>query len=184
MKINPYGMGNAYPTQINRQQEIQNTQPQNSTQNIPSDSNDITSLSEQELKLRKFTDGVKGANEMIGAMQIADITLNALGNQLKTGNSDIANLDSTAKATQFKNDSLFGRELSVSLSGESVSISLPFPSKLAENGDLAQALSQKHDEISSKLGKISELIEKGSQPFVANGFDFENFDANAFKSMF
>ena len=181
MKINPYGMGNAYPTQpLNKPQEAQNIQPQN----IPTDSNDVANISEQELKLRKFTDGVKGANEMIGAMQIADITLNALGNQIKTGNSNITDLDNTAKATQFKNDSLFGRELSVSLANESVSISLPLPSTIAQNGDLTQGLLAKHDEISSKLSKISELIEKGSQPFVANGFDFENFDANAFKSMF
>ena len=186
-KINPYGIGNNVYQQSPKQEVAAQEKTVQQAPAAIQDTQEISNLSSQELAIRKFSDGVKGANEMIGAMQIADITLNALSNQIRSGNGDLASLDSTAKAAQFKNDTLFGRELSVSLNDENVTLSLPLPSKLANNeADLAQSLTQKHEEISQKLGKISELIEKASLPFTQNtqNFDFENFDANTFKGLF
>ncbi len=64
---------------------------------------------------------------------------------------------------------------------------LPLPSQLLkENSSLIQALANKHDEISQKLGQVSDLVEKASLPLnqATTNFDFENFDANTFKGLF
>ena len=122
---------------------------------------------------------------MVGAMQIADITLNALSNQIKSSGENLSALDSSAKAAQFKGEALFGKELTISLAGESVSLSLPLPSQM--QGNLSENLANKHQEIADKMGQISGLIEKASMPFSApNGqtFDFENFDPSSLKGIF
>ncbi|WP_039872740.1 flagellar FLiS export co-chaperone, partial [Helicobacter canadensis] len=139
--------------------------------------------------IRKFSDGIKGANEMIGAMQIADITLNALSTQAKDMeiNADNLNsLDSIAKTAQFKNESLFGKELTLNLAGENVSLSLPLPSQISNENSLVENFSQKHNEINEKMTKISSLIEKASLPLggATQNYDFENFDSNSFKNLF
>ncbi|MDE5592077.1 MAG: flagellar FLiS export co-chaperone, partial [Helicobacter sp.] len=157
--INAYGIGNLPHTQ-----NLTSTQ-QVKEQNEPvAEIHELPKISDQALEIRKFSDGVKGANEIIGAMQIADITLSALGNQAKSlgevnaQNIDI--LDSIAKNAQFKGESLFGRELSLSFGGESISLSLPMPSQiLQQESPVIQAFSDKHQEISEKLTSISQLIE-------------------------
>lgn len=187
--VNPYGIGKVYPnpqvnavkpTQEIRAQEVRNIESQNvqETQELPN-------LSPMALEIRKFSDGVKGANEMIGAMQIADITLSGLGNQIKSSGGDLSQLDNTAKAAQFKGESLFGRELTLSLAGENVSLSLPLPSQM--DGSISENLASKHNEIMDKMGKISSLIEKASLPIGAPSvqeFDFENFDPSTLKGLF
>ena len=185
--VNPYGLGNVYTQNI--QPNTKESQP-SSTQNIQ-DSQELPNLSKETLEIRKFSDGVKGANEMVGAMQIADITLNALSTQAKDmGEINPENLnilDKTAKAAQFRNEALFGRELSLNLAGENVSLSLPLPSQMAQdNSSLIESLSQKHNEISDKMSTISTLIEKASLPLSNNtqNYDFENFDTNSFKNLF
>ncbi|EEO25995.1 flagellar FLiS export co-chaperone [Helicobacter winghamensis] len=183
--INPYGLGNAYKTPeatLNVESKI--TQEQVASQ-ATQEAQELPNLSQNVLEIRKFTDGIKGANEMVGAMQIADITLNALSNQIKSSGSDLNALDVSAKAAQFKGEALFGKELTTSLAGESVSLSLPLPSQM--EGDLGENLANKHQEIMDKMGQISGLIEKASLPFSApNGqsFDFENFDPSSLKGIF
>lgn len=184
--VNPYGMGKIYP---NSQINLQPTQGVQDTINAESqavqEAQELPNLSQTALEIRKFSDGVKGANEMVGAMQIADITLSGLGNQIKSSGEDLAQLDNTAKAAQFKGEALFGKELSLSLAGENVSVSLPLPSQM--EGSISENLTNKHNEIMEKMGKISELIEKASQPFNApsnQDFDFENFDPSSFKGLF
>ncbi|WP_104721964.1 flagellar FLiS export co-chaperone [Helicobacter mesocricetorum] len=187
--VNPYGLGNIQtrhtaPTATKQDQITEKPQSQ--------ERQELPAISNQVLEIRKFSDGIKGANEIIGAMQIADITLNALGSQVKTlGEIDSKNinlLDTTAKNAQFKGETLFGKELTLNLAGENVSLSLPLPSQLLnENSSFIQALSNKHDEISQKLGQVSNLIEKASLPFnnkTTKNFDFENFDADTFKGLF
>lgn len=181
--VNPYGIGNAFAPQGS--QNIQKPQEQSITQSQQSQElQELPTLSQRDLEIRRFSNDIKGANEMVGAMQIADITLNALSNQAKLGTSSTQELDNTAKAAQFKGESLFGRELSMSLAGENISLSLPLPSQI--EGDLVENFSNKHDEISKNLSKMSELIEKASMPIAPNSqnYDFENFDATAFKNMF
>lgn len=181
--VNPYGIGNAFAPQGS--QNIQKPQEQSITQSQQSQElQELPTLSQRDLEIRRFSNDIKGANEMVGAMQIADITLNALSNQAKLGTSSTQELDNTAKAAQFKGESLFGRELSMSLAGENISLSLPLPSQM--EGDLVENFSNKHDEISKSLSKMSELIEKASMPIAPNSqnYDFENFDATAFKNMF
>ncbi|MDD6055480.1 MAG: flagellar FLiS export co-chaperone [Helicobacteraceae bacterium] len=181
--INPYGVGSVYkPQNTQGIAQTESQKPQATTQSI--ETQELPQISQNALEIRKFSDGVKGANEMIGAMQIADITLNALSNQ-RQNSSDLSALDNTAKAAQFKGEGLFGRELSLSLAGESVSLSLPLPSQIS--GDLGESLANKHEEILDKMGQISGLIEKASLPFTApNGasFDFENFDPSSLKGIF
>ena len=185
--VNPYGLGNIYTQNI---QPITKESQPSTTQNIQ-DSQELPNLSKETLEIRKFSDGVKGANEMVGAMQIADITLNALSTQAKDmGEINPENLnilDKTAKAAQFRNEALFGRELSLNLAGENVSLSLPLPSQMAQDdSSLIESLSQKHNEISDKMSTISTLIEKASLPLSNNtqNYDFENFDTNSFKNLF
>lgn len=182
--INPYGLGNVY-----QKPEVQQVQPQPAQVAIPQEGaqevQELPNLSPTALEIRKFSDGVKGANEMVGAMQIADITLNALSNQIKSSGENLSALDSSAKAAQFKGEALFGKELTISLAGESVSLSLPLPSQM--QGNLSENLANKHQEIADKMGQISGLIEKASMPFSApNGqtFDFENFDPSSLKGIF
>ncbi len=182
--VNPYGMGNIYPQKpISSTKEAESKSIAQSTQ----ESQELPNLSKEALEIRKFSDGIKGANEMIGAMQIADITLNALSTQAQNAKADDLNaLDSTAKAAQFKNESLFGKELTLNLAGESVSLSLPLPSQMDKEKSLVENFSQKHDEISEKMTKISSLIEKASLPLgsTTQNYDFENFDSNSFKNLF
>lgn len=180
--VNPYGVGSVYKPQTQmipqESQKSQNVAQNTETQELPS-------ISQNALEIRKFSDGVKGANEMIGAMQIADITLSGLGNQIKSSGVDLDVLDSTAKAAKFKEEALFGKELKMELAGEEVSLSLPLPSQM--EGDLGVNLANKHQEIMDKMGVISGLIEKASLPFTApNGqsFDFENFDPSSLKGIF
>ncbi|WP_297809788.1 flagellar FLiS export co-chaperone [uncultured Helicobacter sp.] len=186
--VNPYGIGNIYP---NPQVEAlkptiaQEAQIQGVEFNNTQEAQELPELSQIALEIRKFSDGIKGANEMIGAMQIADMTLNGLGNQIKSSGENVAQLDNTAKAAQFKGESLFGRELTLSLAGENVSLSLPFPSQM--EGSISKGLANKHNEIMQKMGQISGLIEKASLPISASStqeFDFENFDANSLKGLF
>ena len=186
--VNPYGLGN-----IQTRHTIPTTKQNEVTQNPQSkEIQELPAISNQALEIRKFSDGIKGANEIIGAMQIADITLNALSSQVKTlGEVDSQNinlLDATAKNAQFKGEALFGKELTLELAGESVSLSLPLPSQLLnKDSSLLQAFSNKHDEISQKLGQVSNLVEKASLPLshkTTQNFDFENFDANTFKGLF
>lgn len=183
--VNPYGVGKIYPNpqvgiQPTHENKAQNAESQN-TQEVQ----ELPNLSEVALEIRKFSDGVKGANEMVGAMQIADITLNGLDNQIKSSGEDLIQLDSTAKVAQFKGESLFGKELTIMLAGENVSLSLPLPSQM--EGSIRENLASKHNEIMEKMGRISELIEKASQPLNApsnQDFDFENFDPSSFKGLF
>ena len=80
---------------------------------------------------------------------------------------------------------MFGRELTISLAEESVSLSLPLPSQM--QGNLSESLADKHQEIADKMVQISTLIEKASMPFSApdgQSFDFENFDPSALKGIF
>lgn len=186
--INPYGLGN-----IQTRHTIPTTAKQNEITQKPQSQEiqELPTISNEALEIRKFSDGIKGANEIIGAMQIADITLNALSSQVKTlgevNSQNIDTLDKTAKNAQFKGDALFGKELTLNLAGENVSLSLPLPSQLfKENSSLIQALANKHDEISQKLGQVSNLVEKASLPLnqATTNFDFENFDANTFKGLF
>ncbi|AWI33643.1 flagellar FLiS export co-chaperone [Helicobacter apodemus] len=186
--INPYGLGN-----IQTSHTIPTTAKQNEITQKPQSKEiqELPTISNEALEIRKFSDGIKGANEIIGAMQIADITLNALSSQVKTlggvNSQNIDALDKTAKNAQFKGDALFGKELTLNLAGENVSLSLPLPSQLLkENSSLMQALANKHDEISQKLGQVSDLVEKASLPLnqATTNFDFENFDANTFKGLF
>ncbi|WP_297579131.1 flagellar FLiS export co-chaperone [Helicobacter sp. UBA3407] len=181
--VNPYGIGNIYPNS-----QVGAIKPQDSAKvesQKAQEMQELPNLSQTALEIRKFSDGVKGANEMIGAMQIADITLNGLGNQIKSSGENITQLDNTAKAAQFKGESLFGKELTLTLAGESVSLSLPLPSQI--QGSISESLTNKHNEIMQKMGKISDLIEKASLPIGApttQEFDFENFDPNTLKSLF
>ena len=182
--IKPYGLGNVY-----QKPEIQQVQPQQTQVAIPQENlqevQELPNLSPTALEIRKFSDGIKGANEMVGAMQIADITLNALSNQIKSSGENLNALDTSAKAAQFKGEALFGRELTISLAGESVSLSLPLPSQI--QGNLSESLADKHQEIADKMGQIRGLIEKASMPFSApdgHSFDFENFDPSALKGIF
>lgn len=185
--INSYGLGNVYqksPTEANVRAESNRTESQAISQGAQ-ETQELPKLSQNALEIRKFTDGIKGANEMVGAMQIADITLNALSNQIRSSGEDLNALDKSAKAAQFKGEALFGKELTISLAGESVSLSLPFPSQM--EGNLGENFANKHEEIAEKMGQISGLIEKASLPFSApNGqsFDFENFDPNSLKGIF
>lgn len=184
--VNPYGIGNIYsqkPTSLPKEAEIESqVQTTQETQELPN-------LSKEALEIRKFSDGIKGANEMIGAMQIADITLNALSAKAKDMEINTTNLDaldSVAKAAQFKNEPLFGKELTLNLAGENVSLSLPLPSQINKEDSLVESLSQKHNEIGEKMSKISSLIEKASLPLggATQNYDFENFDSNSFKNLF
>lgn len=187
--VNPYGIGKVYPnSQVEALKPTMPTQ-ESQTQNIESKNiqevQELPNLSQTALEIRKFSDGVKGANEMIGAMQIADMTLSGLGNQIKSSGEDLAQLDNTAKAAQFKGESLFGRELTLSLAGENVALSLPMPSQM--EGSISENLTNKHNEIMQKMQQISGLIEKASLPFGVQNtqeFDFENFDSNSFKGLF
>ncbi|MBX7489895.1 flagellar FLiS export co-chaperone [Helicobacter turcicus] len=194
--INPYGLGNIYQkpqvealhteskTAESKTAESKTAESQIATQTAQ-EIQELPSLSQNALEIRKFSDGIKGANEMVGAMQIADITLNALSNQIKSSGEDLNALDASAKAAQFKGEALFGKELTISLAGESVSLSLPLPSQI--QGNLSESFANKHQEISDKMGQISGLIEKSSLPFsTPNGqnFDFENFDPSSLKGIF
>lgn len=181
--INQFNTGNVYQT-TQPKEATQVAQLEPNSENSPIEIQELPNVSNQTLEIRKFTDGIKGANEMIGAMQIADITINAISNQLKSGTTDVSTLDSTAKAAQFKSEPLFGKELNLQLAGESISVSLPLPSQLGEF--LPNKLSEKHDEIMEKMTAISGLIEKASLPISNNSenYDFENFDANTFKGLF
>ncbi len=111
--------------------------------------------------------------------------MSGLGNQIKSSGGDLTQLDNTAKAAQFKGESLFGRELTLSLAGENVSLSLPFPSQM--EGSISENLANKHNEIMEKMEQISGLIEKASLPIGAPStqeFDFENFDPSSLKGLF
>lgn len=183
--VNPYGLGNVYqkPEAV-ANIESKTTQAQVAPK-ITQETQELPNLSQNALEIRKFSDGIKGANEMVGAMQIADITLNALSNQIKSSGEDLDALDVSAKAAQFKGEALFGKELTISLAGENVSLSLPLPSQM--QGNLGENFANKHQEIADKMGQISGLIEKASLPFsVQNGqsFDFENFDPSMLKGAF
>lgn len=179
--INPYGVGNVYQNPT-IDSNVSNPKP---TQTTMQEVQELPNLSQNTLEIRRFTDGIKGANEMVGALQIANIALNKLHNAIKDGIEDVTALDAQAKASQFKGEALFGRELTATLGGENVSLSLPLPSQI--EGDLGENFTSKQQEISERIGIISGLIEKASLPFAAasaQNFDFENFDPNVLKGIF
>lgn len=183
--VKPYGLGNIQTT------HIPTTPKQNAITQKPQEIEKLPTISNEVLEIRKFSEGIKGANEIIGAMQIADMTLKSLSSEAKALKEvtpqNIEILDEVAKKAQFKGEALFDKELRLNLAGENLSLSLPLPSQLfKEESSLMQALSNKRDEISQKLGEVGNLIEKASLPLngATTNFDFENFDANAFKGLF
>ena len=97
---NPYGLGNVY-----QKPEIQQVQQQQTEVAIPQEIlqevQELPNLSPTALEIRKFSDGIKGANEMVGAMQIADITLNALSNQVKSSGENLREKHCLVENLQF-----------------------------------------------------------------------------------
>lgn len=183
MQVNPYGINT---TQIPSNAAfnspiIQNAIAQSQAQSEQTSANLSNKIADSlqtspkiALEIRKFSDGVKGANELIGAMQIADITLKKAQSA-----PNLNEADTLANAAKFGGESIFGRELSLNIANEKLSLQLPLPSQIDD-------LSAKRSEISQKLGQISGLIEKASTPVMPQGagnYDFENFDAAAFMKM-
>lgn len=167
---------------------------------------DSAEFDTKRLEIEAFSQGIKGANEFIGALQSADVALKKMGKegenlawihqslqdplmdsstqealkeQLQESQEKISSL---AQNSSFMGKKLFDRELVNEVGGERFSLSLQDPSSLGEES--MSYIEGKRVEISQTLSKVSEAISKGNSTPNPNNYNFEEFDASAFMKLF
>lgn len=131
----------------------------------------------RRLEIEAFTRGVKGANEYIGALQSADVTLKKMS---KSENTEA--MSALAEASSFMGKKLFDRELVNEIGSERFSLTLRNPAPFGE--EAKEYITQKRGEISGLLAKVSDAISNSNRVENPNNYNFEEFDANAFMKLF
>lgn len=131
----------------------------------------------RRLEIEAFAQGVKGANEYIGALQSADIALKKMSNL-----DDAHEMNKVAQSSSFMGKKLFDKELINEVGGERFSLALRDPSLLGN--EAKEYVAQKREEISGLLARVSSAISNSNRVENPNNYNFEEFDANTFMKLF
>ncbi|MDE6979016.1 MAG: flagellar FLiS export co-chaperone [Helicobacter sp.] len=133
-----------------------------------------------------FAKTAKGANEYIGALQTASSTLKKIDKAISEGASE-EQVRELAANSKFLGNTLFDKNLIVSIGKNDFSLTLQNPASLPAE-QRGEYIAKTRDEISSTLGKVSEAITSPEAtpnvPINGQEYNFEEFDAEAFKRMF
>ncbi|WP_181566276.1 flagellar FLiS export co-chaperone [Helicobacter monodelphidis] len=147
---------------------------------------DSLSLSSSNFEVLAFTKSVKGANEFIGALQTANVTLKKIDKAMSEG-ADTGVVSDLAEKSSFMGNKLFNKNLLVSVGGKDFSLTLQNPADLSDDSR-GEYISSKRAEIAQVLSDVNVAVSSHeSMPSVpTNGskYNFEEFDAEAFKKMF
>ena len=133
-----------------------------------------------------FAKTAKGANEYIGALQTANSTLKKIDKAMSEGASD-EQIRELAANSKFLGNTLFDKNLIVSIGKNDFSLTLQNPASLPAE-QRGEYIAATRDAISKTLGKVSEAITSPEAtpnvPINGQEYNFEEFDAEAFKRMF
>lgn len=133
-----------------------------------------------------FAKTAKGANEYIGALQTASSTLKKIDNAIAEG-ADDAQVRELAANSKFLGNTLFDKNLIVSIGKNDFSLTLQNPASLPQS-ERKDYIATTRNEISYTLSKVSEAITSPEAtpnvPINGQEYNFEEFDAEAFKKMF
>lgn len=133
-----------------------------------------------------FAKTAKGANEYIGALQTASSTLKKIDKAISEGAGE-EQVRELAANSKFLGNTLFDKNLIVSIGKNDFSLTLQNPASLPAE-QRGEYIAKTRDEISSTLGKVSEAITSPEAtpnvPINGQEYNFEEFDAEAFKRMF
>lgn len=133
-----------------------------------------------------FAKTAKGANEYIGALQTASSTLKKIDKAMNEGASD-EQVRELAANSKFLGNALFDKNLIVSIGKNDFSLTLQNPASLPAE-QRGEYIAATRDTISKTLGKVSEAISSPEAtpnvPINGQEYNFEEFDAEAFKRMF
>ncbi|MDE7173454.1 MAG: flagellar FLiS export co-chaperone [Helicobacter sp.] len=133
-----------------------------------------------------FAKTAKGANEYIGALQTASSTLKKIDKAISEGASD-EQVRELAANSKFLGNTLFDKNLIVSIGKNDFSLTLQNPASLPAE-QRGEYIAATRDAISKTLGKVSEAITSPEAtpnvPINGQEYNFEEFDAEAFKRMF
>ncbi|MDE7254961.1 MAG: flagellar FLiS export co-chaperone [Helicobacter sp.] len=133
-----------------------------------------------------FAKTAKGANEYIGALQTASSTLKKIDKAMSEGASD-EQIRELAANSKFLGNTLFDKNLIVSIGKNDFSLTLQNPASLPAE-QRGEYIAATRDAISKTLGKVSEAITSPEAtpnvPINGREYNFEEFDAEAFKRMF
>lgn len=137
-------------------------------------------------EILSFAKNMKGANEYIGALQTASSVLKKMDKAISDGAND-ATLNDIATNSKFLGNAIFDKTLVVSIGKNEFSFTLQNPTSLP-NAQRQDYIATTRNEINATLSKVSDAISSPditpSVPVNGQGFNFEEFDAQAFKKMF
>ncbi|MGP1450426.1 MAG: flagellar FLiS export co-chaperone [Wolinella sp.] len=161
-------------------ENVQNTK-------VESARGDVVEFNTKKLEIEAFTRGIKGANEFIGALQVADIALKKMAkegentvNEAQAAES-LAKIDMLAQNSSFMGKKLFDRELTNEVNSTRFSLTLENPASMGN--EMIRYIDSKRGEIASTLTNVSNAISSSSL-VEDSGFNFEEFDPSAFKKLF
>ncbi|MDE7195395.1 MAG: flagellar FLiS export co-chaperone, partial [Helicobacter sp.] len=124
--------------------------------------------------------------EYIGALQTASSTLKKIDKAISEGASD-EQVRELAANSKFLGNTLFDKNLIVSIGKNDFSLTLQNPASLPAE-QRGEYIATTRDAISKTLGKVSEAITSPEAtpnvPINGQEYNFEEFDAEAFKRMF
>ena len=125
-----------------------------------------------KLKIHKFGEDMKSANELIGALQILDITLKKIITEASKVDRELVESGELTQGVVFAIEQLIGKcsfmgmelfdaTMSTEFGGEEISFSVASPMEFVTRGDFANTiayLEDKREEIKQTLSLISQKI--------------------------
>lgn len=125
------------------------------------------------LELHHFSEDIKGANEFIGVLQVANLALKKL--ERFTQNNEQEAISGVVENTTFMGMKIFNSEFSTRLNAKSFHIELD-----SNSLNSVESIQDKMVKIQQMLLEISDELIADSTP-SGNAYDFNSFNANAFK---
>ncbi len=147
---------------------------------------DTVELSKSNFEVLAFAKTIKGANEFIGALQTANVALKKINKAISSG-ADENTISEIASKSSFMGNKIFDKNLVVSVGGNEFSLTLQNPASLNSQERL-NYVSSKQADIIATLNDVNKTISSPTLPnnvsTNGNPYNFEEFDAQAFKKMF
>ena len=136
-----------------------------------------------KLKIHKFGEDMKSANELIGALQILDITLKKIITEASKVDRELVESSELTQGVVFAIEQLIGKcsfmgmelfdaTMSTEFGGEEISFSVASPMEFVLRGDFANTiayLEDKREEIKQTLSLISQKISGDEASGAAGG---------------
>ena len=154
--------------------------------------------------IHRFSEDIKGANEFIGALQSASIALKKLlklaqSVDIQSQDIQIAQVKSAMQEiinnTSFMGVKLFDTQLHTHLNTKTYTITIDNPMSLCEStshtpscantpmDSFISYVEEKTNEITQMLLDLSEALIEPTNPKQENGYNFEEFNPQAFTQM-